>query len=159
MIISRLGGITAPNDTDLFQPDKVESLYVADGAITSGSCVCQDVGDTTGKKVVTSTVATDHRAAGVYEGKGGRGADNASYGGQDAVAGNVIKVTVYGTVEKARLDGGASNVADGDALTPDDSGDLIVVGSALAAGIPAAFIALEANSVVTAPHPVKVRCM
>jgi hypothetical protein len=123
---------------------KLQTLMEADAAITVGAVVMLDTGNTTGKLVVTSTAAADHAARGVYEGEGGSGAVTAIAGmkGRAAVDGDPIWITVHGKA-LAIVGGTTTAVSDRDPLAV-DAGIFVAVSAALADGLVAPFVALEA---------------
>lgn len=137
--------------------------YVADASIGSGAVVALDTGNTSGRLVVECPIAAtaDHRIVGIYTGIGGKGAANATYGGNDALVGDAIEVLVYGTHPKARVDGTPTGAVDGDALTPSATvaGELESLSTTFDAGDQAVFVCLEANGSTVAARAVFVRAL
>lgn len=165
MRITRLGGLISTADTTLYQAEKIECLFEADGAIAVGGCVKLDpTANTTGKLVVATSAVLDHRSAvGIYEGEGGSGAAATVSGtkGNAAVDGDLIMVTTYG-IATALQDGGTNDTVVGEALQPEaTSGYLIGTVTAVTnAGIfPAQFVCLEAVTTDGGAGAVFCRCM
>lgn len=164
MKISRLGGLNQITES-LAGPDKVEALFEADGTINPGEAVALDTGNLLGKLVVAcpASANSDHLFAGIYEGKGGSGAETTTTGltGTQALDGDIILITVYG-VAQGLLDGGTTDCADGNALTPSvaTAGELQSLGTTFDAGAIASVVCLEAETGAgPAVHPVFVRTL
>ena len=165
MIISRLGGITSDNDSALPQAENIEVLFEADDDISVGMIVGHDTGSTTGTLVVPVVAGhqDDHRFVGIYEGKGGSGSatTTADCSGNDAVDGDVILVTAYGTaLALATNEGGAW--VDGDPCTPSltTAGEVCGGSSTLTAGLCSPLVALESyNDVGPEAKTCFVKCL
>ncbi len=168
MIISRLGGITSDSDSSLPQAEKIEVLFEADGAISPGLVCIHDTGSTDGTLVIVAPSSSganfDHRAVGIYEGKGGTGAATSTSGlsGNAAANGDIILVTTYGKAV-AMCDGGAVDCDDGDALkcSTDDDGQLMSLGVTYDDGDVANFLYIDSDHTTTtdAAKAVFVKCM
>jgi hypothetical protein len=138
---------------DAFKPEKVEMMYIAEGAITVGKQV--EISDSTaypfGGAVLSGTTAADHAACGIYEGQSeGRGARTATSGlaGFDALAGETIFVTVHGPVVLLAFASTTdSTIAALDALDFSGSAGVARRLAAPAAGLVGIAIALEAQTV------------
>ena len=170
MRITRLGGVTSVNDTSITAPDKVEAIFQAQAAFTSGMCVAHTglaSVNTIGTLVIKTgiTSALDHLFVGIYEGNGnptGAAASVTGASGKDASAGDIVLVTCYG-VAQAQFDATTTTVTPLDLVAPSlvTAGLVIDGGSTLTAGLFAPMIALDtlsATSTVTV-KPVFVKCM
>ena len=137
MRITRLGGITADADTTLYQADKIECMFEADGAINVGAPVKLDVTSNLNCTLVVEAAAIlDHRQfVGIYEGEGGTGAavgttTPSQSTGNAAVDGDLIMVTTYGRAI-ARQDGTTPTVL-GEALQIEAGGTSNLIGGVTA---------------------------
>ena len=174
MKITRISGITAGSNDTLTNGEKIEALYVAGGALLTGSPVIIHFANGTAanrsKTVIASTTAGALAAVGVYEGLGGTGAvtaetlsnDSTLGTGRDALTGDIVYVTVFG--EALALVEGTTDVVAGDALTLTTTAAQFKKGAVLAALIESGtivnFIALEAYTTAgTALCRVLVRVM
>lgn len=141
---------------------RVEIECVAAGVIPSGALVALATANLKGTRVVVAPVAPagDHRVRGIYIGVGGTGPADATYGGNEANAEDVIIVLKEGVHPYARVDGTPTPAADQDALTPSASvaGELESLGTTFDAGDQPMFICLEANASTVAPRAVMVSC-
>ena len=163
MQITRLGGITTNADTTLYQPDSIEALFVADAALTIGQAVMVDTGNSDGSKVREMTSGNDHRALGIYEGKGGSGAEETldpttssleSVSGRKAVVGDIVLIKTYGRALGIVTDV-SGGVADGAELIAGSTGGRLTDGTGNGN-----FVALEAVSATATENiPVFVKCM
>lgn len=164
MQIQQLGGRISSAETTLYQAEKIEALFEADGAIAVGGCVKLDAtGNTSGKLVIATAAVLDHRSAvGIYEGKGGTGAVATVTGtsGRAAVDGDIISVTVYGPA--TALQDGTTDTIPGEALQPEATSGYLIGGvTAVTNGgiFPAQFVCLEAVTTDGAAGVVFCRCM
>lgn len=138
---------------DVFKPEKVENMYVAEGAITVGKAV--QISTSTsypyGAAVLSGTTAADHALCGIYEGQSeGRGARTSTSGlaGFDALAGETVFVTVHGpAVGLVFASTTDSTVAALDALDYSGSAGVARKNAAPASALIAVAIALEAQTV------------
>lgn len=158
MNITMLNGIQSDNDV-LQEPDKIEAVWEADGSIGVGKVAMHDTGFTDGRGVVIATAAADHRAVGVYEGKGGSGSATTTSGltGNDAADADIILVTVYGHAT-AICDGG-TNIADQDPLNISATNGNLEGEVIIDAGLNASFLALEACNTAGTVTEVFVKCL
>lgn len=170
MRITRLGGVTWTNDTALYAPDKVECLFQAQAAFTSGMCVAHTgfaSANTTGTLIVKqAAVATgDHLIVGIFEGNGGASGAPASVSGangRDAQAGDVVLVTAYG-VALAQVDATTTAMAPLSVVAPSlvTAGLVIDAGTTFNAGYLPPMVALDtlaATSTVTIKS-IFVKCL
>lgn len=121
---SILGGIN--RDDVAVTPDAFSKVVCrADGAISSGMVVTLDAGNSTAGTllVIAGAAGEDQAALGVYNGVGGSGAADSTYGGNTAAAGDQVEIVIAGAVY-ARVEGTAA-IADVDPLQLGGSGTLI----------------------------------
>ena len=160
MLITRLGGrIVSESDTQLGAPDKVECIYEADAALPVGAAVQHDLtSNTSATLVVPTVIGEDHVFCGVYEGKGGTGADTTTSGlsGKAAVDGDIVYVTTHG-LATALVGGGGTTIASGTLLgCAVTAGQLSVVSTALVAGAIAPILSLGTTTSTATGTPLAV---
>lgn len=161
MLIKRLGGKVYSDGEAYSGGDKVEVLFEADGAIPVGTpCTLDITANTLGTLVVASETANDHAFIGVYEGRGGSGAEATISGltGRAAVDGDVIYLTAYGVAETL-CDGTTTDIAAGNALSLAEDAAEFTASAAVDAGVAAKAIALEALTTATGNIAVFVRAL
>lgn len=145
-----VGIVASTNDT--FKPEKVEEMFIAEGAILVGQQV--EISDSTsypfGAAVLAGTTAADHAACGIYEGQSeGRGTRTSvsGFAGYDAVAAETIWVTVHGPcVLLAYASTTDSTIAALDGLDFSGAAGRARRLAAPAAGLIAVAVALEAQT-------------
>lgn len=136
-----LGGIQSDGDTH--DQGTVVRRFEAAGAISVGSTVALTTGSAEGRvKVVAGGANDDDVVIGIYNGIGGSGAADATFGGNAAASGDSVDVVIEGAVY-ALVDG-TTDVAALDQLATAASGSLIQRTAASADGLQCRFVALEA---------------
>lgn len=123
--------------TATFKAAKRVVRLQANAAITVGKAVMLDATSDSIFKVITLTTAQDQAFFGIYEGVGGTGAATAVSGmtGRDAIAGDIVEITVGGQAKVLAYDtSGNAPVAYGPASFAVTAG-IATLAAALAAGI------------------------
>lgn len=118
----------------------------AGGAIPVGSTVVFSTATLTPPNLVGVVGAAnqDYLFVGIYDGVGGTGAADATYGGRAAVSGDAIELICKGPVY-ARVNG-TDNVAVGDQLALDATGSLIKASAVSADGLKAQILGAEVRT-------------
>lgn len=169
MIFTERTGYSVDEGVGFFA-EKAEGQFKTAVALTSGDSVVISVLTTEEHRdQVTITnvgaTATRQKLIGAYQGKGGTGAVNTtsgSPGGRDAIAGDIVYVTMHG-IAITKVTGDVTDVAVNDLLMMENgaTGTLIIAvaaGSNVAGSHYGAF-ALEANTGTAAFKKVYFRCL